>query len=104
MNEITKELENDLSLKDKINFETAQISWKELEVFFAKGNLLCVAKHKDLVTVAEHIANNQEKDIEALILAKEIEFASPEWARNHCQANPDLWAVVVAPYVVCQLS
>ena len=94
----------ELTLSEKLNLETAQISWKELELFFAKGNLLCVSKTRDLLTVAEQIASNKQHDIENLILAKDIEFASPEWVKNNCTKNPTLWAVVVAPYVVCQLS
>lgn len=96
--------EEELTLKQKLNLETAQISWRELELFFAKGNLLCVAQNRDLITVAEQIADNNQAEIEALILAKDIEFVSSEWVKKHCAKNPTLWAVVVAPYVVCQLA
>ena len=53
-----------LSLGEKINLETAKISWKELELFFAKGNLLKVSRHQDLVKVAEKVAGDQQQDIE----------------------------------------
>lgn len=96
--------EAELTLKQKITLETAKISWKELELFFAKGNLLQVSTNKDLVEVAEQIASNQEQDIEKLILAKDIEFVTPEWAKNNCSNSPTLWAVVVAPYVICQIA
>lgn len=98
------EIESELTLQQKLSLETAKISWKELELFFAKGSLLQVSPGKDLVKVAEQIALNQAKDIEELILAKDIEFVTSEWAKNNCSNNPSLWAVVVAPYVLCQLA
>ncbi|WP_185964573.1 DUF2288 family protein [Aliikangiella marina] len=104
MSETEENLEIELSLKDKLNLETAKISWKELELFFAKGNLLTVSPSKNLIEVAEQIASNQQKEIESLILEKNIEFATPSWVRENCSENPTLWAVVVAPYVVCQLA
>ena len=94
----------ELNLKQKLNLETAKIGWKELELFFAKGVLLCVAASEDLITVAEQIASNQQDEIEALITEKKIEFVTPEWARGNCQSATELWAVVVTPYVLCQLA
>ncbi|TQV87483.1 DUF2288 family protein [Aliikangiella coralliicola] len=96
--------EIELTTKQKLNLETAQISWKELQLFFAKGNLLRVSEHKDLVEVAEKIASNQQDDVETLILSKEIAFATPQWVKKNCQPTTQLWAVVVAPYVLCQLA
>lgn len=94
----------ELPLKEKINFETAKIPWKELEIFFAKGKLLYVSEDQDLVSVAKKIAENQAKKIEKLILNKNISFATAEWVKNNCQAITPIWAVVVAPYVICQIA
>jgi len=102
--ELDENVENKLSLKERLNLETAKISWKELEVFFAKGNLLTVSSGQNLINVAEQIASDKQNEIESLILSKNIEFASPSWVKENCANNPTLWAVVVAPYVVCQLS
>ncbi len=93
-----------LDLTDKLNLETAKISWKELELFFAKGNLLIVEKNQDLITVAKQIASNEASKIENLIIKQEISFATASWVKQYCLDNPELWAVVVAPYVVAQLS
>ena len=92
----------ELTLTEKLNMETAKISWKELELFFAKGNLLKVSRQQDLVKVAEKVAANQQHEIESLILTRQIEFVTPEWVKKYCIDNPSLWAVVVAPYVLCQ--
>lgn len=94
----------EIPLKDKINLDTAAISWKELEVFFAKGNLLVASPKQDLVCVAEIIASNNHKELEKLITANQIQFATVEWVKENCVSNPMLWAVVIAPYVVCQLK
>lgn len=96
--------ESELSLHQKLNLETAKICWKEIEMFFAKGNLLQVSSGLDLVTIAEQIASDQQPQIEALILNKKIEFATPDWVKKNCQSSTELWAVVVAPYVICQLA
>lgn len=96
--------EEQLTLKEKLNLETAKISWKELELFFAKGNLLTVSAGQNLIDVAEQIASDKQNEIESLILSKNIEFATPSWVRENCSENPTLWAVVVAPYVVCQIA
>lgn len=96
-------LETENIQKHKLNLETAKISWKELELFFAKGNLLVIEPDEDLVEVAELIASNQPDKIEKLILDKKISFVVPDWVRKNCQPTTDLWAVVVAPYVLCQL-
>ena len=95
--------EQELTLKQKLNLETAQISWKELQLFFAKGNLLRVSENKDLIEVAEKIASNQQDEVETLILSKEIAFITPEWVKKNCEPTTQLWAVVIAPYVLCQL-
>ncbi|WP_444994108.1 DUF2288 family protein [Aliikangiella sp. IMCC44359] len=97
------ESNQELPLKTKINLETAIVHWKELELFFAKGSLICVTNNCDLVTVASQIASNQKEEIETLILDRSIQFVTPEWAKKYCLDNPKLWAVVVAPYVLCQL-
>jgi len=38
--------------REKINLETSQIPWQQLQRFFAKGEVLFVASELDLVDVA----------------------------------------------------
>jgi hypothetical protein len=96
--------EDELPLDQKLNMETAKLSWRELEVFFAKGTLLQVALGEDLIATAELIATNNQSELEKLIVDKKIEFATPEWIRSNCQPTTELWTLVVAPYVLCQLA
>lgn len=97
-------MSEELSTQQKLNLETASIEWKDLQLFFAQGKLLVVEPNSDLVKVASLIADNQLKELESLIEQQNIEFATPDWARNNCEQNTSLWAVVVSPYVVCQLN
>ena len=96
--------EDEIPLKERLNLETAKISWKEIEAFFAKGTLLQIEESEDLVNVAELIAANNEKEIETLIVNKKIAFATTDWVRKNCKPTTQLWTVVVAPYVLCQLD
>ncbi len=93
----------ELTALESLNLETGKISWKELELYFAKGILLRVNNKSDLIKIAETIALNDTRKLEEIILNKEIEFVTSGWVKDNCSGNPDLWAVVVAPYVVCQL-
>ncbi len=78
--------------------------WGPCQIFFAQGKLLVVSPSADLVSTASIIAENSVKELEALIEAQKIEFASPDWVRENCVDETECWAVVVSPYVLAQLA
>ncbi|HHX33680.1 MAG TPA: DUF2288 domain-containing protein [Gammaproteobacteria bacterium] len=82
--------------------ETARISWDEIMPLFAKGMVLWVASDQDLVAVAEHIINDDKKQVSALMQQKALQNLSDELALDYAQREPELWAVVVAPWVLVQ--
>jgi len=82
--------------------ETAQISWAEIMPLFAKGMVLWVASDQDLVVVAEHIINDDKKQVSALMQQKALHNLADEQALDFQQRNPELWAVVIAPWVLVQ--
>lgn len=82
--------------------ETAQISWTEIMPQFAKGNVIWVASAQDLVAVAEHIINDDKKKISALMQQKALHVLSDDIALDYAQREPELWAVVVSPWVLVQ--
>lgn len=82
--------------------ETAQISWTEIMPQFAKGNVIWVASAQDLVAVAEHIINDDKKKISALMQQKALHILSDDIALDYAQREPELWAVVVSPWVLVQ--
>jgi len=93
----------ELTTKEKLNQETAILNWKELEVYFAQGKLLTVDPSCDLIEVASKISDNDAKQLEALINKNLIQFATPNWIKENCKDETQLWTVVIAPYIVCQI-
>ncbi len=91
-------------LDEKLNFETALISWNELQLSFAQGKLLIVDTSIDLIETASLIAENSAKEMQKLIKRNKVAFASVDWVKKYCNDKTELWAVVIAPYVVAQLK
>ena len=85
-----------------LHAETARIQWQELEVHFARGMVIRVASELDLVKVAVDIANDNKPAVERWITAGQVEHLAMETARDWSERDPELWAVVVAPWVVVQ--
>ncbi|MFM0059976.1 DUF2288 domain-containing protein [Paraburkholderia phytofirmans] len=86
----------------KLLAETAKIGWSELERFFARGILLRVARDLDLVSVAEAIASDDTTQVTQWLSAGLVERVQAETAADFAERDPDLWAVVVSPWVCVQ--
>ncbi len=86
----------------KLFAETAQIEWPELERFFARGVLLKVARDLDLVSAAEALASDDTRQVAEWLAAGLVERVEPETASDFAARNPELWAVVVSPWVCVQ--
>jgi len=82
--------------------ETARISWQALERHFARGVVLQVDPTLDLVEVATCFANDDKAAVEAWLTTGQVRYLPNEVARDWSQGTPDLWAAVVAPWVVVQ--
>lgn len=93
-------LENDL--KTTINQQTATINWCELERFFAAGKAVFVAQHLDLIDVAEQLINDNVQQFEIWRQAHAVQAVSDEQARSWHETNQQVWAVVIAPWVLVQ--
>lgn len=90
------------TLYAKLLGETARISWEELQPFFARGALLWVAPTLDLVAVAEAMAENREAQVRGWLEAGDVGKVGESRAADLLERNPELWAVVVSPWVVFQ--
>ncbi|MEW5942756.1 MAG: DUF2288 domain-containing protein [Pseudomonadota bacterium] len=86
----------------KVNLETSQMEWKELERFFASGAMISVEPELDLVEVAFQISQDNKKQVENWLAERKIGKVSDEQARRWSEANAALWAVVVKPWVLVQ--
>ena len=86
----------------KLLAETAKIGWPELERFFARGMLLRVARDLDLVTVAAAIADNDTEQVTQWLSMGLVERMQSEPPADFAARDPELWAVVVSPWVCVQ--
>lgn len=86
----------------KLLAETAKIGWSELERFFARGVLLRVARDLDLVTVAAAIAEDDKAQVAQWLSSGLVERMQSETAADFAARDPELWAVVVSPWVCVQ--
>ena len=90
------------TLYAKLLGETASITWKELQPFFAKGALLWVEPSQDLIAVAQAFAEDAEAKVAVWLESGEVGKVSESTALDLLERDPPLWAVVVAPWVLVQ--
>jgi hypothetical protein len=86
----------------KVNLETSQIAWKELQRYFASGVALFVAADLDLVEVAFQMSEDNAAQIREWMAAGKFGKVSDEQAAAWYEADAVMWAVVVSPYVLVQ--
>ena len=88
--------------RKKLVGETAKIRWRELEVFFARGVVIYVATHLDLVNVAWEISRDNTAQLQAWIddgeLLREFDTQASAWSST----DASVWSVVVKPWVLVQ--
>ena len=88
--------------RTKVNLETSQIAWKELQRYFAAGATLAVAADLDLVDVAYQMSRDNAAQIRQWMAAGKFGKVSDEQAKDWLTADEMLWAVVVSPWVLVQ--
>lgn len=86
----------------KVNLETAQIAWKELQRYFAGGVTLAVAADLDLVEVAWQMSQDNAVQVRQWMETGKFGKVSDEQARGWLETDEMLWAVVVSPWVLVQ--
>ncbi|CAG0124945.1 hypothetical protein RHDC2_00791 [Rhodocyclaceae bacterium] len=91
-------------LRAKVNLETSRIAWKELQRFFASGAAISVSSELDLVEVALQISEDNKVQVEQWLVSGQIGKVSDEQAKAWYEADADVWAVVVSPYVLVQAA
>lgn len=93
-----------IPLAKKLNLETAQITWKELEPFFASGKVVAVDKSLDLLVVAEQIVADNADTMKVWMADDLVGQVSDEQAKRWSEDSATLWAVVIKPWVIVQSS
>lgn len=89
-------------LKAKLNLETSRIHWHELQTYFARGQVVRVEPGLDLLEVATELAADNREKFERWMSEDKVGEIAPEIARAWYDRNAELWAVVVAPWVLVQ--
>lgn len=88
----------------KLNMETAQMPWRELQRYFASGHIIAIGSDMDLVNVAVMIAADDTDNISRLLQEHKIEKVTDEQAQAWFDEDIDLWTVVVKPWILVQVD
>lgn len=89
-------------LKKKLNLETSRINWHDLQVYYARGHVVKVSPALDLLDVAAELAADNTARFEQWMASGQVGEVAPDLARHWYQENTELWAVVIAPWVLVQ--
>lgn len=92
----------DAGLRGQLLSETAKVEWQELQRHFARGVVLVVTGHLDLIEVAMAMSRDDKDQIAQWMAADELFIATIEAAQDWQTRDPLLWAVVTAPWVLVQ--
>ena len=88
--------------KEKVNLETSQIAWKEVQRFFANGAAVFVASELDLVDVAYQFSIDNKDQVALWMQNHQVALVSDQQALNWFEADTEVWAVVVKPWILVQ--
>ena len=88
--------------REKVNLETSQIPWRELQRFFAQGCALCVACDLDLVEVAYQFSLDNKAQVAQWLAENKLGKVNDAQAKAWIEHDAVVWAVVVKPWVLVQ--
>jgi len=88
--------------RDKINGETALISWLDLQTYFAQGNVIYVAEELNLLDVAEAVLKDDKEVVSDWMAKNLVNNVTDEQAKSWFEHKSDVWAVVIKPFVLVQ--
>ena len=97
--QITDQIEAPEVTKDTINFETAKIAWKDLEVYFAGGNVISVSPELDLTEVALQVTQDNAEQLKDWIDNGMIDALTDDQAKEYTDTEATVWAVVIKPWI-----
>ena len=97
-------METEKMNEDKKNlvYETAKIAWKELQRFYAQGNVIHVHEALDLVQVATAFSKDDPVLVGAWMKSEQVGAVADAVALQWFESDADVWAVTVAPFVLVQ--
>ncbi|MFT5426087.1 MAG: hypothetical protein ACI9ZT_001028 [Gammaproteobacteria bacterium] len=88
--------------RETINLETAKIAWKDLEVYFAAGNVIAVSPELDLTEVALQITKDNAASLKDWMEEGKIDVVTDDQAKTYADTQATVWAVVIKPWILVQ--
>ncbi len=89
-------------IKARLNLETSRIHWHELQTYYARGQVVRVSPELDLLNVATQLTADNKAQFEHWMSAGQVGDVPPDLGRAWYDRNAELWAVVIAPWVLVQ--
>ncbi len=86
----------------KLNLETAQMAWRDMQRYFASGVALYVSPELDLVDAAWQMSEDNITQIREWMDSGQFGKVSDGQAAQWFNSDARLWAVVVSPWVLVQ--
>lgn len=97
-----QDAEDPALIRAKIISETAQISWLELQKFYAAGSVITVQPEVDLIDVAFSLNQDDKGQVANWLANGSISRTSKEQAQQWFEQATVLWAVVISPWILVQ--
>ena len=89
-------------LRHKLNLETGQLGWQELQRHFARGVVVVVGQDLDLIEVAAALSEDDSTRFQNWIETAQVWRATDEDAKRWHDSGAKFWSAVVAPWVLVQ--
>ena len=89
-------------LRAKVNNETSQISWNELQKFFAGGWIIYVSTTSNLLDVAVAFSLDDKEQVSKWLNNGDIAKVSDAQAKHWHKKNSTFWSTVVKPWILIQ--
>jgi len=89
-------------LRAKVNLETAQMAWSEMQRYFASGAAIYVAPELDLVEAALQMSDDNTALVGLWMAAGQFGKVTDEQARLWLETAATHWVVVISPWVLVQ--
>lgn len=82
--------------------QTAKMPWREMQTYYARGNVIVVSAELDLIAVAVQLGLDNSTQFAAWIEQGLIAPANDEQALAWYENDQALWVTVAAPWVLVQ--
>lgn len=96
------ELTTPESIKQKLNHDTAKIRWSSLNQYDQIDAIVQVDTTLDLIEVACEFASDNSNQVKQWLEESLVGKISPDTAQLWLTKDPELWAVVVSPWILVQ--